>query len=223
MVRSNSFWLVRAANAQGSVISFQFSGSVTFASPLLKPYGVTIANGAAVSGQFQYDSATTAWSGSTADAAVYQQQIAGGFSATFGGVPVATSSYMIKVSNDVSQPGGSLADIVGIRFSSSDVPAPSAPLNFNGTDQSVGLFSITLVGPSTLFSQAQLPGSLSFGDFTSNSSFLSDSPAAVDVIFTLNNLVQVPEPSAGVLIVTAMSILIPTLYLRRSSHATQVA
>jgi hypothetical protein len=198
--------------AHAEIITYDFSGSVTIAPSTA--YGYTIPSRTAVQGQFSYDtnSAGTA-SGATTD---YEQSLASGFTANFGGLDVSASSYEVTVSHDLLQPNGSYADIFGVSFASNSNPAPSAPLIVGGTAESVGQLTILFLGPPTLFPGSALPSSLSESNFSSEVGFFSQTPTGlVDVAFSVTSLQAVPEPSGALLLLIGGFLALTACWLTR--------
>jgi len=186
-------------------IKYAFTGTVTFASG--PPFGNTIPSLSSVSGHFAYESSSPA-THVLANGVGYEQHITDGFVGDFAGVSVHADDYVVQVSNNVPQPGGTNADIVAITFSSALSPSLGSPLVVNGVGQGVGLFSVNFVGSGDLFNDTSLPDHMSLTDFPSTLSFLSDTPTGlVDVLFTVNTLTRVSEPSSFSLLLCAMGAL----------------
>jgi hypothetical protein len=191
------FWLfLTPYTASGEVFSYSFSGTVILAPSTA--YGNSIPGQAPVQGRFSYDTASVgAASGATTN---YSQNITNGLYVTFGGLAVSASSYEIAVSHDLLQPNGSYQDVFSVLFSSNASPAPSAPLIVGGVSENVGLLSVSLLGPPTLFPGAVLPTSLNLSNFTTELGRFSQTPTGlVDVVFSASSLQAIPEPSGALL------------------------
>lgn len=190
---------------EAATVTYEFTGTVSFAaSPV---YGTSVPAKAAVSGQFSYDTASKA-THSVANGSGYQQLIPLGLQAKIGGITLTAGELLIQVLNDVPQPGGSVADILTIGFSSGYNPPLSVPLIVNGDAKSIGLFQLNLMGNSTVFGGSALPAEIKLLDFPSRTSLFADTPTGlVDVLFTVDTLVQVPEPTSFCLICIGASVV----------------
>jgi hypothetical protein len=198
---------------KGAIIGYNFSGLVL--NSVIAPYGVSIANFSPVSGSFYYDTTAVGIPVAGGDITTYPQQIAGGFSASFGGVAVSTDSYVVTVGNDYPQQTGAI-DYVRITFASNWDPAPTGPLYVNGIGHAAGLFSVNLSGTTGLYTSSAIPSELNLGSFNSTFSFLSDTPTGNLDLFNVTSLTAVPEPSAALLIIVGLACL-SFLILRRGN------
>jgi hypothetical protein len=199
----------------GAIATYSFMGAVPPSFGGGTPYGLSIPNGTAVSGQFVYDTSAPA-SSTAGNLSIYPQSFVGGFSATFGSIPITASDYTIHVLNDQLQPNSTVADVVIVEWNSNDSPAPATPLNANGTSQSVGIFSISLFYPSSTFPDFSLPSSLPISGFNG---FLAGSlshvapPGTVDVLYSVTKLV--PEPATWAICLSGVLTLSLARFLKR--------
>ena len=175
-----------------AIVAYSFTGTVSFTGAT-SPYGLSIPVGTPISGQFEYNTAIAA-SSTTSNGAVYPQSFPGGFSATFGSIPVIASDYVVRIVNNQPQPNGSVADIFTVRWASNDIPAPATPLNVNGTGQSTGIFQASLFFDSSTFSDTSLPAGLPTTGFNGAlTGIFSHVPSGpVDVLYNVNTLTALP-------------------------------
>lgn len=104
--------------------------------------------------------------------------------------------YVVEVFNDQMVNGVSY-DFFNVEFSSNFNPPLQVPLNVNGTQYNVGLFSLTFrAKTSNLYSDSLLPTSLSLSNFDNHFGFLSDSvegvPKVTIFVSSLNSFSPVP-------------------------------
>ena len=180
-----------------SIVTYSFTGSTSLI--LGQPYGMTIPSGTSITGQFQYDTSTVAAS-TSGNLSIYPQSIPNGFYANFGSYSVNASNYTVHIVNDQPEPGNTVADIFTVEWASNDTPTPATPLNANGISQSTGIFSISLFYGSGTFSDTSLPASIPITGFNGiRTSFLSHVTIPLDVMYNVNTVTAVPEPSSWVL------------------------
>ncbi len=189
-----------SAPCPGAIIGYGFTGVVTTANANAPPYGLLIPAFAPVTGQFFYEAGTSP--ASLGDSSIYRQNLLAGFTASFGTVQVAASSYDIIVSNNMAQPDGTTVDVMSIIFSNTLTPPPDSPLVVQAMPQSVGQLSLNLVAPSNVFVDTALPTTLELSSFTSRIGFFADTPpgiGTIDVIFLITALAPIPVPEpAGI-------------------------
>ena len=213
--------LIALTELHASQVRFEFTGFVS--TSISAPYGIAISNGSPVLGRFAYNpnaSATHAFP----NASGYRQQIAGGFFASIGGASVVADEYIVEVSDNVPQSGGTFADAIAISFDGQLNPPLLAPLLVNGTSQTQGLFRINFAGPSSAFSNTQIPSTIQGNLFPTKLGFFSDaSSPVVDVFFVITTLRSVPEPStmAMVLLAVPVLVLIRVVCRGNSPHAIE--
>lgn len=186
-------------------LTYSFSGSV--ASAPVSPYGLSVATGAAVSGQFSYDPSVPA-TRSFNSGSGYDQHIPNGFHATIGGVSISASDYVIKIFNDLLQTDRrTIKDEFIITFSSGLNPALPSNLTVNGIDRTAGLVSITFFADSSLFSDTSLPSSFNLSSYSlPGIGVFGDKPVGNVVTFTV-----VPEPSAQSLLLFGAALCCGTM------------
>jgi hypothetical protein len=202
LVKSFAFaWILLAGvTVRAAPLTYYFHGAVTSAH--LKPYGLTIPAGGAVTGQFSYDPASLATRILT-NGLAYEQQIVDGFKATIGGVAFDASAYEIQILNNVPLQGSSqINDEFIISFSSAVNPPLQPDLIVNGTDRSSGLFSIAFAGNSSLFSDASLPPTFNYKAFPPGVGIISDQPTGV-----IDAFIVTPEPSTSLLFILGLASL----------------
>lgn len=217
------FLVLVSDRVSAAIVTYAYTGTVTFVAPSGAPYGLTIPAFSPVSGRITYDTEaapTHPDTGSTATgfSTGYLQQIAQGFTGTFGDVEVSADEYLVLVADNVPGPSMTVVDRFRIVFSNSPIftPALGAPLMVNGTEQTVGSFSIQLTAPSTLYSDESLPPSLNLADFSSTTTQFMDTPSGtVDVMFSVESLVAVPEPATAPMLLLGIGAL---LFLRHRSR-----
>ncbi len=130
-------------------------------------------------------------------AAGYEQHIVNGLTVNMSGAMVNASDYVVEVGNDISQPGGSTADVLTVTFDSNLSPALSQPMVVNGTPESVGLMSLNFLGLNSLWSNTSLPSLPQLGPFYNMQGIFSHVPVGgVDVLFSISSMQTkvVPEP-----------------------------
>jgi hypothetical protein len=209
------FLAVGLNSAAAGIVTYQFTGTtINVTNPA---FGMTIPNGTAVSGKFQYDTSAPPFS-TVGNLSIYPQSIANGLQANFGSFPVSASSYMVKIRND--QAG---TDVFTIQWSSFDNPPPSSPLVANGTNQTAGAFSIMLAYLTNPFSDTSLTPTLpSSGYLASPTNYVSQQLSPLDVPFTLTSLVAIPEPGCWTMgVVGLMTIGIECW--RRARHNLRIS
>lgn len=206
------FAVVTCAAADGKQLTFEFSGSgFTSASP----YGISMSFGTPVSGQFKIDTDSVLTNTFDTNDVGFRQEIAGGFTASFAGVPVVADEYIIRLINDEPQTFGGPADFFSIIFDSNLVSGPPFPdpfpLSVDGATQTEGYIELNFVA-NTLYSGSTLPTSLGFSetlefaDFDRGAppffSFFDDEggpPGGSAALFAPSSFALVPEPSAWAL------------------------
>lgn len=197
-----AYFSLSASLSIAGLVTYAFTGSASLA--LGQPYGMSIPAGTSVAGQFRYDTSTVA-SSTSGNLSIYPQSIPNGFYAYFGSFMVSASSYTVHVLNDQPQPGNTVADIFTVEWASNDTPAPTLPLNANGTNQSAGIFSVSLFYGSNTFSDTSLPTSIPSTGFNgTRTSFLSHVTIPLDLIYNVNTVTSVPEPSSWALSMTGL-------------------
>ncbi len=166
-----------------------------------------------IQGEFSYD--TTSAGTTNGATSVYPQSLTGGFTAEFGSLAVSASSYEVTVSHDFPESHNSFADIFSVSFASNSTPAPSAPLMVGGTAESVGEFTISFVGPPTIFSSTALPSSLSESSFSSEFDLFSQTPTGLlDLVFSVTSLQAVPEPDSSLLLLVGAIFFLGVFFLK---------
>jgi hypothetical protein len=101
-----------------------------------------------VTGRFSYDPQSPAnytIQRKDVEALGYWQHQPGGFTATFDNITVSADDYVVQLYDDLRQPGGDIADVVTIIYSSDLSPAPTSPLLVNGIPYSAGQFIVSFL------------------------------------------------------------------------------
>jgi len=160
--------------AAGEIVAIEFSGVVTNAFDDSFEAGITVLT--PVTGRAVYDTQSAAThSISTCDCIGYRQQIAGGFTATFGDrLVVRADEYVVFIKNDnAGQPGGPY-DTLTVRYSSDLEPPLQTPLVANGANYPNAFFQVNFDAPRETFPNSSLPQQLEMSGFTSYYNFLDD-------------------------------------------------
>jgi hypothetical protein len=196
-----TLWISSATIARAEIETYHFTGTVAAKSGTTFFGGLSVPSaGTAITGQFQYNSATTAYktaplSGGGAFS-VYPQNITGGFSANFGSVSVAADTYTVNVINDQPQPdGGAPLDIFQVQWLSIDDPQPTTSLKVNGINESQYVFTISLNYPSNTWNGTSLPSSLPTSGFSTTNFFgnlLSQASGPINVLYDTTSLTPAP-------------------------------
>jgi hypothetical protein len=101
-----------------------------------------------VTGRFSYDpqsSANYTIQRKDVEALGYWQHLPGGFMATFDNITVSADDYVVQLYDDLLQPGGEIADVVTIIYSSDLSPPPTSPLLVNGIPYFTGQFIVSFL------------------------------------------------------------------------------
>jgi hypothetical protein len=158
--------LACSSSTTANIVTFEFAAASTFSTH--STFGLPAPTGPVI-GRFSYDpqSASHFIEVEDSEALGYRQQIAGGFTATFGDVTVSAGDYVLELFDDLPQPGDQVADVVTIIYSSDLTPPPTTPLLVNGVPQAAGqlLVSFLQYGGSQFDvpSLAELDGLENFG------------------------------------------------------------
>jgi hypothetical protein len=206
--------MAQANSASAELVKYSFDGEVTSLSPsTATPFGLTIPTGSLVTGQFQYETTSTA-ENTTGDIR-YLQSIANGFTATIAGFPVSASDYYFIVANR-EEP--SVEDFVTIRFSTFLSPAlPSTNFFVDGINRTAATFAVKLSTGVNILTNMDLPSPTVLQTFVGGTSFLTDTSPALGARFRIDSLTRIsaPEPDAMVLFLAGMMALSATAARRR--------
>jgi hypothetical protein len=195
--------LAGGQNAAASVLHYTFTGKVSTA--LSAPFGLPVSTGALLSGDFSYDTSVLGVQGSTPSTMKYDQPFA--LNVTFGpgtpsAVAAAVNGYRIEVTDNSSQPGGAVVDLVSLLYTSAVLPASG--FEVNGVPRTAGLLRINFFLPSSTLAAPILPPDFNSYLTQQPTSFFADTPTgSIDVFFSA----LVPEPGSNVLIALGAMIL----------------